>query len=61
MPIYEFKCVGCGHVFELLKLKKEEQKAADKQIKADEKKIKNDQKEAEELIKEEEKQEGEKK
>lgn len=25
MPIYEFKCLGCGHVFELLKLKKESQ------------------------------------
>jgi len=23
MPIYEFKCLTCGHVFELLKLKKE--------------------------------------
>jgi len=23
MPIYEFKCLECGHVFELLKLKKE--------------------------------------
>jgi putative FmdB family regulatory protein len=23
MPIYEFKCLKCGHVFELLKLKKE--------------------------------------
>jgi putative FmdB family regulatory protein len=23
MPIYEFKCLQCGHVFELLKLKKE--------------------------------------
>ena len=23
MPIYEFKCLICGHVFELLKLKKE--------------------------------------
>lgn len=22
MPIYEFRCLGCGHVFELLKLKK---------------------------------------
>ncbi|NWF52189.1 MAG: zinc ribbon domain-containing protein [Nitrospirae bacterium] len=22
MPIYEFRCVRCGHVFELLKLKK---------------------------------------
>jgi len=27
MPIYEFKCVGCGHVFELLKLKKEDEKS----------------------------------
>jgi putative FmdB family regulatory protein len=26
MPIYEFKCVRCGKVFELLKLKKEEEK-----------------------------------
>jgi putative FmdB family regulatory protein len=25
MPIYEFRCLGCGHVFELLKLKKESQ------------------------------------
>ncbi len=23
MPIYEFRCLACGHVFELLKLKKE--------------------------------------
>jgi putative FmdB family regulatory protein len=23
MPIYEFRCLGCGHVFELLKLKRE--------------------------------------
>jgi putative FmdB family regulatory protein len=23
MPIYEFRCLGCGHVFEILKLKKE--------------------------------------
>jgi putative FmdB family regulatory protein len=23
MPIYEFRCLGCGHVFEFLKLKKE--------------------------------------
>lgn len=23
MPIYEFRCLGCGNVFELLKLKKE--------------------------------------
>ena len=23
MPIYEFRCLRCGHVFELLKLKKE--------------------------------------
>jgi len=23
MPIYEFRCLGCGHVFELLRLKKE--------------------------------------
>lgn len=27
MPIYEFKCLGCGHVFELLKLKKEDEKS----------------------------------
>lgn len=27
MPIYELKCVGCGHVFELLKLKKEDEKS----------------------------------
>jgi putative FmdB family regulatory protein len=26
MPIYEFRCLGCGHVFELLKLKKESDK-----------------------------------
>jgi putative FmdB family regulatory protein len=25
MPIYEFRCLGCGHVFELLKLKKEDE------------------------------------
>jgi len=23
MPIYEFRCLDCGHVFEFLKLKKE--------------------------------------
>lgn len=23
MPIYEFRCLGCGNVFEILKLKKE--------------------------------------
>jgi putative FmdB family regulatory protein len=27
MPIYEFRCLGCGHVFELLKLKKESEEA----------------------------------
>jgi putative FmdB family regulatory protein len=27
MPIYEFKCLGCGHVFELLKLKKDDEKS----------------------------------
>ncbi|OGW37956.1 MAG: hypothetical protein A2Y97_05455 [Nitrospirae bacterium RBG_13_39_12] len=26
MPIYEFRCLSCGHVFELLKLKKETEK-----------------------------------
>jgi len=26
MPIYEFKCLDCGHVFEFLKLKKEDEK-----------------------------------
>ncbi len=26
MPIYEFHCIDCGHVFELLKLKKESEK-----------------------------------
>lgn len=25
MPIYEFKCVKCGNIFELLKLKKEDE------------------------------------
>jgi putative FmdB family regulatory protein len=25
MPIYEFRCLSCGHVFELLKLKKEDE------------------------------------
>jgi putative FmdB family regulatory protein len=24
MPIYEFRCLGCGNVFELLKLKRED-------------------------------------
>jgi putative FmdB family regulatory protein len=28
MPIYEFKCLGCGNVFEFLKLKKESEEAA---------------------------------
>jgi putative FmdB family regulatory protein len=28
MPIYEFKCLGCGHVFELLKLKKGDEKSS---------------------------------
>ena len=28
MPIYEFRCLGCGNVFELLKLKKEDSKSA---------------------------------
>lgn len=27
MPIYEFRCLGCGHVFELLKLRKEDEKS----------------------------------
>jgi len=27
MPIYEFKCLSCGQVFELLKLKKDDEKA----------------------------------
>lgn len=27
MPIYEFRCLGCGHVFELFKLKKEDDKS----------------------------------
>lgn len=27
MPIYEFRCIGCGHIFELLKLKKEDGKS----------------------------------
>ncbi len=26
MPIYEFRCLNCGHIFELLKLKKETEK-----------------------------------
>ncbi len=26
MPIYEFRCLICGHVFELLQLKKESEK-----------------------------------
>jgi putative FmdB family regulatory protein len=25
MPIYEFRCLDCGHVFEFLKLKKEKE------------------------------------
>jgi putative FmdB family regulatory protein len=25
MPIYEFRCLGCGNVFELLKLKKDDE------------------------------------
>jgi putative FmdB family regulatory protein len=28
MPIYEFRCLGCGHVFELLKLKKEDENSS---------------------------------
>jgi putative FmdB family regulatory protein len=27
MPIYEFRCLGCGNVFEFLKLKKESEDA----------------------------------
>lgn len=27
MPIYEFRCIKCGHIFELLKLKKEDGKS----------------------------------
>jgi putative FmdB family regulatory protein len=27
MPIYEFRCLGCGNVFEILKLKKENEKS----------------------------------
>jgi putative FmdB family regulatory protein len=27
MPIYEFRCLGCGYVFEILKLKKENEKS----------------------------------
>ncbi len=27
MPIYEFRCLGCGNVFELLKLKKENEES----------------------------------
>lgn len=27
MPIYEFKCLGCGHVFELLKLKQKDEQS----------------------------------
>jgi putative FmdB family regulatory protein len=27
MPIYEFRCLSCGHVFELLKLKKEDERS----------------------------------
>ena len=26
MPIYEFRCLKCGHVFELLQLKKKQEK-----------------------------------
>lgn len=26
MPIYEFRCLGCGNIFELLQLKKETEK-----------------------------------
>jgi putative FmdB family regulatory protein len=28
MPIYEFKCLGCGHIFELLQLQKKIEKPA---------------------------------
>jgi putative FmdB family regulatory protein len=27
MPIYEFRCLDCGNVFELLRLKKEDEKS----------------------------------
>jgi putative FmdB family regulatory protein len=26
LPIYEFKCIGCGHIFELLQLRKDDEK-----------------------------------
>jgi putative FmdB family regulatory protein len=33
MPIYEFRCLKCGNIFELLKLKKEDKKSGMKCVK----------------------------
>ena len=39
MPIYEFRCLRCGHVFELLKLKKESEEVKMKCPKCGHKKV----------------------
>lgn len=39
MPIYEFRCLRCGHVFELLKLKKEDEEVEMKCPKCGHKKV----------------------
>jgi putative FmdB family regulatory protein len=39
VPIYEFRCLRCGHVFELLKLKKESEEVEMKCPKCGHKKV----------------------
>ncbi|MBE0426822.1 MAG: zinc ribbon domain-containing protein [Nitrospirae bacterium] len=39
MPIYEFRCLQCGHIFEILNLKKESEKVEMKCPKCGHKKV----------------------
>lgn len=39
MPIYEFRCLRCGHIFEILKLKKESEEVEMKCPKCGHKKV----------------------
>ncbi len=39
MPIYEFRCLHCGHIFEILKLKKESEEVEMKCPKCGHKKV----------------------